>query len=618
MTSIITNISANAALQTLRTINSDLAKTHERVGSGLRVGAASDDAGYWSISTTMRSDKMALTAVSDALGLGAATADTTYAGLNAVIDILATFKARLISATQAGTDRTKIQEELEQLKQQVLTVAQSASFSGENWLNTDIPDIYDNDINTASILSGFVRANSGQIAVQHMDIHLSEVALFNSTGGGLLQADKRDLETIGGMRFFRSDEVVYSGSGTEYHGEIGSGWMYPEQTRGTAGNFFLSFPVDSSLDFNAPGAEIKFDIILDKEASNPHNKSGTLAELDQLPGPYFPGISTQVSITRADVDAYDPSLGGIISTNTQFAAVLNTKLNSLGAYVSANYIHLDPPGSENWVHDPEAMNIRTLQQNGDGSYVEIANLQSVDVSLGGLREASAFGTRGSGIELNFEDFIVYEDGDNEQGVEISFTFSLNGGPPTVHSFNRTYVNDVLGKQSGKVATAEEMATLLNSLIAADWPGLIIEATSSSTVMIKSDPALDRKWGGGTSIEFDDIRVSIEPLPIIDFLDVDVDQHPELINSYIEYLDVVAARVVDGASLVGALQKRIAIQSNFTDQLAASIDKGIGQLVDADMNEEATRLRALQTQEQLAIRSLSIANHNADAIMQLFR
>jgi flagellin len=51
---------------------------------------------------------------------------------------------------------------------------------------------------------------------------------------------------------------------------------------------------------------------------------------------------------------------------------------------------------------------------------------------------------------------------------------------------------------------------------------------------------------------------------------------------------------------------------------STIDKGVGRLVDADMNEVSTRLKALQTQEQLAIQSLSIANHNAQNVMQLFR
>ena len=76
MTSINTNNSAMSALQTLRNINSSLETTQNSVSTGYRVDTASDNAAYWSIATTMRSDNKALSAVSDALGLGAAKVDT--------------------------------------------------------------------------------------------------------------------------------------------------------------------------------------------------------------------------------------------------------------------------------------------------------------------------------------------------------------------------------------------------------------------------------------------------------------------------------------------------------------------------------------------------------------
>jgi len=61
-----------------------------------------------------------------------------------------------------------------------------------------------------------------------------------------------------------------------------------------------------------------------------------------------------------------------------------------------------------------------------------------------------------------------------------------------------------------------------------------------------------------------------------------------------------------------------MQAEFTSNMMASIDKGIGRLVDADMNESSTRLKALTTRQQLAIQSLSIANSSAENLMQLFR
>ena len=134
MTSILTNTSAMAALQTLRTISGALEKTQADVSTGYRVATASDNAAYWSIATTMRSDNKALTAVQDALGLGAAKVDVAYAGMSAAVDLVSEFKVKLVLAKESSMDREKIDGELTQLKEQMRSVAYSASFNGENWL----------------------------------------------------------------------------------------------------------------------------------------------------------------------------------------------------------------------------------------------------------------------------------------------------------------------------------------------------------------------------------------------------------------------------------------------------------------------------------------------------
>ncbi|UXS98003.1 hypothetical protein FY143_14225 [Agrobacterium tumefaciens] len=157
MASILTNSAAISALQTLRSISSSLESSQKAVSSGLRVVTASDNAAYWSISTTMRSDNGALSAVQDTLGLGAAKVDVAYAGIDSVIAVLDKFKSKLVAATDEGVDKTKIQTELDQLKKQIVSTAESASFSGQNWLNTNIIDIYDSALNRSSVASSFVR-----------------------------------------------------------------------------------------------------------------------------------------------------------------------------------------------------------------------------------------------------------------------------------------------------------------------------------------------------------------------------------------------------------------------------------------------------------------------------
>jgi len=49
-----------------------------------------------------------------------------------------------------------------------------------------------------------------------------------------------------------------------------------------------------------------------------------------------------------------------------------------------------------------------------------------------------------------------------------------------------------------------------------------------------------------------------------------------------------------------------------------VKNGIGALVDADMEEASARLAALQTQQQLGIQALTIANQAPQNILALFR
>ena len=78
MSSINTNVAAMTALQSLNQTNKMLTQTQGHISTGLRVAEASDNAAYWSIATTMKSDKQALSTVQDALGLGASMTDVAY------------------------------------------------------------------------------------------------------------------------------------------------------------------------------------------------------------------------------------------------------------------------------------------------------------------------------------------------------------------------------------------------------------------------------------------------------------------------------------------------------------------------------------------------------------
>lgn len=586
MTSILTNTAALSALQTLRALNSRMGETQTQVSSGLRIQTAADNAAYWSISTTMRSDVKAIGAVADALGLGSAKLDTAYFGIQSVSDVLSEFKAKLVAAKEPGVDRTKIQTELEQLKAQIETIASAASFNGVNWLRSDIPDITDSDQSRVTLVSSLSRTAEG-ISLGTSEFSLSKVALFNSTGGGLLEADARRLKTLGGIRWAQP--------GMDMHGVYQS---YPDNDRiGNTGQFTFTFTGPVTF---AAGDTLSFDVTVD--ADNP-------ADVD---APHNPGKMTSILITRALIDSVLPGANGTISTFQQYADVLNQALSGQNADASARLTY-DYNGNV----IPNRINLTTRESSGlDGSSIEISNV--VGPAAGLSPTPAQYGPRSSAMTLSFVPFEVFKDGDEPRGVEVDFFFSVNGAPSTHHSFDRQTVNDLLGKTTGKVETDDEMVLLLQSMISADWPDVIIEKTAADTISVRSDKAVDRLGGAKTSIGFTGITVSIEPIAEDNLRDIDIVANPQMLDRNIAYVEVVSSNVIDAAAQLGALKMRVDKQQSFTQTLMDSLDSGIGRLVDVDMNEASVRLKALQTQEQLAIQALQIANSDASNIMQLFR
>ena len=90
-----------------------------------------------------------------------------------------------------------------------------------------------------------------------------------------------------------------------------------------------------------------------------------------------------------------------------------------------------------------------------------------------------------------------------------------------------------------------------------------------------------------------------------------------LDTMIADADATLAGLQSYASDLGATQSRLTTQANFISVLSDSLTKGVSALVDADMNEASTRLQALQTQQQLGVQSLAIANQNAQMILKLF-
>ncbi|MBV2183369.1 MAG: flagellin [Rhizobium sp.] len=396
MTSILTNNAAMAALQTLRSIDAKMQDTQARVSSGLRVGTASDNAAYWSIATTMRSDNMALSAVQDALGLGAAKVDTAYAAMEGAVEVVKEIKAKMVAATEEGVDRKKIQAEISQLQEQLRSIASSASFSGENWMKADLTAA--GGTVQKSVVGSFIRSEDGSVSVKKINYDLTPNTVLFDDGGDL----------------------------------------------GILDRIFNVTPASITLDINVSGVTQKYTVM-----------------------------------------AY--TIDALIAD---------------GATFEGNYANTTVPAAD---------------------YVKV------------------------------------------QGVWVKAVDSTT-------------------------APGQEIAATSTVPAAASW---VVDVTPIPPAAVVVAPA------------------SLDTVNITALTN-------EKLATMVQATDVALEAMISATADLGSIAMRIGMQENFVASLTDSIDSGIGRLVDADMNEESTRLKALQTQQQLAIQALSIANTASESILTLFR
>lgn len=175
MSSILTNTSAMVALQTLKGINSGLAKTQSEISTGKSVSSAKDNAAVWAISKVMESDVKGFSGISDSLALGESTVAVARKASETITDLLTQMKGKIVAAQEDNVDREKIQTDITALKDQIASVVGAAQFNGLNLVNGS---------SSADILSSLNRDSSGNVTASKIS-----VAGVNFAQGGYIAKD---------------------------------------------------------------------------------------------------------------------------------------------------------------------------------------------------------------------------------------------------------------------------------------------------------------------------------------------------------------------------------------------------------------------------------------------
>lgn len=246
MSSILTNNSAMVALQTLRTINTNMSRTQNEISTGKSVATAKENSAIWAISKTMESDVAGFKGISDSLSLGMSTIAVARSASEEITDLLGQIKGKIVAAQESNVDREKIQTDLSALRNQINSIVGAAQFNGLNLLSNrkggaTVADVVSGTGTGAGIkgsgavnvLSSLDRNSSGavtasQIAVRKADLGNqagtagagTDLAATAFTGAGAIAANASatmtvvgDVATVarGGLRVIAGDSYTIGG-----------------------------------------------------------------------------------------------------------------------------------------------------------------------------------------------------------------------------------------------------------------------------------------------------------------------------------------------------------------------------------------------------------------------
>jgi flagellin len=169
--SLLTNTSAMTALMYLTQTQYNLNQVQNEVSTGLAISNASDNVSYWSIATKMNSDVGALGAVNSALSESQSMVATMSAAMNSTISVMDAIKNDLVTASNPGANLSQIQSDITAQQNILLSIGQSATFTGQNFLETTGGNV--------NLVASYDPTNG----VSFLTINTSNTQLFETTVG---------------------------------------------------------------------------------------------------------------------------------------------------------------------------------------------------------------------------------------------------------------------------------------------------------------------------------------------------------------------------------------------------------------------------------------------------
>lgn len=153
--------------------------------------------------------------------------------------------------------------------------------------------------------------------------------------------------------------------------------------------------------------------------------------------------------------------------------------------------------------------------------------------------------------------------------------------------------------------------------AANTAGLISFLGNSAAAVLAPDSSSGGSSGSNaTTVQGFDFRTNSASGPLNGFDNLRVDDAASAATAAAA-IDEAIVLLNDQLANLGAQGASLDEQNDFLVTLRDQVERGLGQLVDADLSRESARLQSLQVRQQLGAQALGIANQQPQLILSLF-
>ena len=263
-----------------------------------------------------------------------------------------------------------------------------------------------------------------------------------------------------------------------------------------------------------------------------------------------------------------------------------------------------------------------------GAYVALQNLNQVNLRLDRVQNRVSTGLKVNSAVDDASSFSIAQGvrGNLKAYEAVSQGLSNGRGVATVTLAGATAISDLLGDVQKKITEGQNAgnSTEQQSILNSDFSNLVAQINTFIT---------NATYNGRNLLSFG--STSLNVIANVDGSTLTIRSNSSFavaatalgaqqISSTVAATKALSVLFTATSAInqtlgnLGADVRTLNFQDDFVSKLSDAVNEGLGNIVDADLAKESSRLQALQVQQQLSISTLNIANSNPRGLLNLFQ